>query len=58
MSPTTGYAYGIVTDEAGFQVEDATVTIDGKTDDTDQFGRYIIRGFRAGTRTVAVSKDG
>ena len=57
VSPTTGYAYGIVTDEAGFPVDDATVTIDGKTDETDDFGRYIIRGFRAGARNVVVDAD-
>ena len=47
VSPTTGYVYGIVTDGSGFHVEDATVTVNGATGTTDEFGRYRIRGFGA-----------
>ena len=52
VTPTTGYLYGIVTDDTGLPAEGVTVDVNGGADvdggasgETDEYGRYIIEGF-------------
>ncbi len=48
VTPTTGVLYGIVTDSKGQSVDSVTVDVNGSTDMTDEFGRFIVEGFGAG----------
>ena len=52
MTPTTGFVYGRVTDGDGFAVADVTVHVNGKTATSDSYGRYVVEGFPAQTRTI------
>ncbi|MYE93587.1 MAG: hypothetical protein F4238_09515, partial [Gemmatimonadetes bacterium] len=50
LSPTTGYAYGVVTDAANGQpLEGISVNVNGVNAETDASGRYVARGFSART---------
>jgi len=53
VTPTTGVLYGTVTDSKGQAVDGVTVDVNGSTDMTDEFGRFIVDGFGA-----AKDKDG
>ena len=52
VTPTTGFVYGRVTDGDGFAVADVTVHVNGKTATSDSYGRYVVEGFPAQTRTI------
>ncbi len=52
VTPTTGFVYGRVTDGDGFAVADVTVHVNGKTATSDAYGRYVVEGFPAQTRTI------
>ena len=74
VRPTTGTLYGIILDESGFGVEDATVTVNGQSATTDDDGRYVVTGYgntyasrahvsssggdRRGELSIEVKKDG
>ncbi|MCY4574776.1 MAG: carboxypeptidase regulatory-like domain-containing protein [Gemmatimonadetes bacterium] len=57
VTPTTGYAYGRVTDGENRRMAGVTVNVNGVSVETDSNGRYVAEGFgaascRLGTRTV------
>ena len=57
VTPTTGYAYGSVTDSENRRMAGVTVNVNGVSVTTDSNGRYVAEGFgsrscRVGTRTV------
>ena len=59
VTPRTGYLYGKVwaeKSETGFGVADVVVTVNGQSDTTDVYGRYIVEGFHADAKAAA--KDG
>ncbi len=46
VTPATGVLYGRITDDATDQpAEGVTVDVNGESDVTDEFGRYIVEGF-------------
>ena len=45
VTPTTGYAYGAVTDGENRRLADVEVTVNGVTETTDAQGRYVVEGF-------------
>jgi len=47
VTPTTGILYGRVTGADGFPLDSTTVTVNGMSTMTDEFGRYIVDGFGA-----------
>ena len=48
VTPATGILYGRVTGSGGFPLDSVTVTVNGKSTVTDEFGRYIIRDYGNG----------
>ena len=65
VTPTTGVLYGTVTDSKGQAVDSVTVDVNGSTDMSDEFGRFIVEGFSAGkdedgdpARIVTLSGEG
>ncbi len=53
VTPTTGFVYGRVTDSNGFPVDSVSVSVNGETATTDEFGRYTAAGFGAQTRRIS-----
>ena len=45
VTPTTGFLYGVVTDNDGLAAEGVTVDVNGESAVTDESGRYIVEGF-------------
>ena len=45
VTPTTGFLYGVVTDNNGLAAEGVTVDVNGESAVTDESGRYIVEGF-------------
>ncbi|MDE0660838.1 MAG: carboxypeptidase regulatory-like domain-containing protein, partial [Gammaproteobacteria bacterium] len=45
VTPTTGILYGRVNGADGFPLDSTTVTVNGMSTETDEFGRYIVEGF-------------
>ncbi len=65
VTPATGVLYGRVTDSDGLALDSVTVEVNGQTDMTDEFGRYIVEGFGAAkdknkknARIVTLSGEG
>ncbi len=60
VTPATGVLYGRVTDSDGLAVDSVTVDVNGQTDMTDEFGRYIVEGFgkRAKGKPIIVKASG
>ena len=44
VTPSTATLYGFVRNKDGFGLENVTVTVNGKTATTDNYGRYIVSG--------------
>ncbi len=59
VTPTWGILYGRVTGAAGFPLDSTTVSVNGMSTETDEFGRYIVDGFahRTGANTAATNPD-
>ena len=47
VTPATGVLYGRVVDSDDLAAEGVTVNVNGQSDVTDEFGRYIVEGFSA-----------
>ena len=47
VTPTWGILYGRVTGADGFPLDSTTVSVNGMSTETDEFGRYIVDGFSA-----------
>ncbi|MCY4669552.1 MAG: carboxypeptidase regulatory-like domain-containing protein [Rhodococcus sp.] len=46
VTPTTGFAYGTVTDDENRRLEGVEVTVNGADPvETDEYGRYVVYGF-------------
>ncbi len=60
VTPATGVLYGRVTDGDGLALDSVTVDVNGQTDMTDEFGRYIVEGFgkRAKGKPIIVKASG
>ena len=52
VTPTTATLYGRVNGSDGFGSDSVTVTANGVSTMTDNFGRYILEGIATGTRTI------
>ncbi len=52
VTPTSAAFYGRVTGDDGFALDSVTVTVNGVSADTDNAGRYIVRGVSAETRKI------
>ena len=52
VTPATATVYGRVNGSDGFPLDSVTVTINGRTAETDESGRYIIDGIAPQTRTI------
>ena len=66
VTPTTGYAYGAVTDSENRRLAGVTVTVNGVSVTTDSNGRYVAEGFgksscsgsgRSGSNLICVRTD-
>ncbi len=59
VTPETGVLYGLVTSD-GLPLDSVTVDVNGQTDMTDEFGRYIVEGFdkRAKGKPIIVTATG
>ena len=47
VTPTSGILYGRVNGADGFPLDSTTVSVNGMSTETDEFGRYIVDGFGA-----------
>ena len=52
ITPATGTVYGRVNGADGFPLDSVTVTVNGRSDVTDGFGRYIVDGVAAQSRKI------
>ena len=52
ITPTTAAIYGRVSGDDGFGLDSVTVNVNGMSAETDEFGRYILRGVAAQTRKI------
>ena len=59
VTPTTGILYGRVIGSDGFALDSTTVTVNGMSTETDEFGRYVVDGFahRTGANTSSTNPD-
>ena len=58
VEPETGVLYGYVIDANDFGVANVTVDVNGQSTTTDQFGRYIVTGFKAMRGQLFVNASG
>ena len=52
VTPATATVYGLVNGSDGFGIDSVTVTANGVSTMTDNFGRYILEGIAPQTRTI------
>ena len=59
VTPTWGILYGRVTGSDDFPLDSTTVTVNGMSTETDEFGRYVVDGFahRTGANTSSTNPD-
>ncbi len=59
VTPTTGILYGRVIGSDGFALDSTTVTVNGMSTESDDFGRYVVDGFahRTGANTSSTNPD-
>ena len=58
VEPETGVLYGYVIDANQFGVSNVMVDVNGRSSTTDQFGRYIVTGFKAVRGQLFVNATG